>query len=43
MAKYNTVTGEGATGWLSTVLWLERGLWRGYVQYCGLERGLWGC
>ena len=29
MAKYSTVTREGAMGWLSTVLWLERGLWGG--------------
>ena len=27
MAKYSTVTGEWAMGWLITVLWLERGLW----------------
>ena len=38
MAKYSTVgglgVGERAMEWLSTVLWLERGLWGGQVQYC---------
>ena len=33
MAKYSTVAGELAMGWLSAVLWeelgLERGLWDG--------------